>query len=171
VSPTISGVVRVGSALTCRPGTWTNAPTFKYQWLRNNVPISGATSTRYVVSTLDYTKFVACRVTATNAGGSVVATTASFKAALGVIVNTKSPAISGTARVGNTLTALRGSWSPTPSAYTYQWFRNGVAIRFATKSTYKVVSTDRSRNLTVRVTAKRSFYANAAKFSAAKRAF
>ena len=35
--------------------------------------------------------------------------------------NTDPPQISGTPQVGQTLTALHGTWTPTPTSYAYQW--------------------------------------------------
>ncbi len=52
------------------------------------------------------------------------------------------PAISGTAQVGLTLTAATGTWAPAPGSYAYQWWRCDatgaacVAIAGATSSSY-----------------------------------
>lgn len=59
-----------------------------------------------------------------------------------VPVNTVAPAISGTARVGQTLTTTNGTWDNAPSSYTYQWTRNGSNISGATSSTYLTVVAD-----------------------------
>ena len=69
---------------------------------------------------------------------------------------TTAPGVSGTAQVGKILTADHGTWSPAPTGYGYQWYRNGKAISSATKSTYKLTSSDRTRDITVKVTAKRT---------------
>src|SRR3954467_13642780 len=37
--------------------------------------------------------------------------------------NTAAPAVSGTAKVGQTLTVSNGTWSNNPTSYTYQWQR------------------------------------------------
>jgi hypothetical protein len=73
--------------------------------------------------------------------------------------NTTAPAISGTAREGSTLTASNGSWSNSPSSFTYQWQRcatDGTScgdITGATKQTYSVVHGDVTHTLRVVVTA------------------
>jgi hypothetical protein len=161
----------VAGVLTCRPGVWSNRPTIKYQWLRSGAPIRGALAASYRATTSDYAKRLSCRVTATNAGGSVVALTGSLPVGLGLITNTLRPAIIGKAKVGNRLTASPGRWSPSATAYSFRWYRNGVAIKGATKSTYKVVKADKKRKLTVKVTAKRAYYASASKVSAYKKAY
>jgi hypothetical protein len=86
-----------------------------------------------------------------------LATTASASAA--PPANTAAPTITGTARVGETLTAQNGSWTNSPTAFQYQWQRCNasgalcVNIGTATQRTYTVASPDASRTLRVRVTA------------------
>ena len=62
--------------------------------------------------------------------------------------------MSGTAQVGQTLTAHNGTWSGTaPITYTYQWQREGANIAGATGSTYTPVTADVAHTLDVVVTA------------------
>jgi putative cell wall-binding protein/peptidoglycan/xylan/chitin deacetylase (PgdA/CDA1 family) len=63
------------------------------------------------------------------------------------------PTITGTAQVGQVLTANPGTWTPPATAYTYQWLRNGAAITGATNATYTPVAADVGTTLTVRVSA------------------
>ena len=52
-------------------------------------------------------------------------------------VNTVIPVITGTARVGVTLTASTGTWTGVPApVFTYQWQANSVNIVGATAATY-----------------------------------
>lgn len=69
-----------------------------------------------------------------------------------------SPSFSGISQVGATLTATTGSWSPTPTSFTYQWKRDGMDINFATNSTYLVTGDDYLRNISVTVAASRVGY-------------
>lgn len=62
------------------------------------------------------------------------------------------PKIVGTLRVGSTLTANVGVWSPKPS-FTYQWYRSGKKITGATASTYTLVGKDQGKKIRVRVLA------------------
>lgn len=62
------------------------------------------------------------------------------------------PAISGSAKVGSTLTAKPGKWKPSGTTFTYQWNRDGSAIAGATNATYIPVNADAGHSLTVSVT-------------------
>jgi hypothetical protein len=70
-----------------------------------------------------------------------------------VPVKTAAPVISGTAQVGQTLTATAGTWANTPTSYTYQWNRGGTAISGAASSTYVPVAADVGSTLAVSVIA------------------
>lgn len=65
------------------------------------------------------------------------------------------PQITGTPAVGSMLGINRGTWSSKVS-FSYQWLRDGVPINKATKSTYKLTSSDGGKTITVRVTGKKS---------------
>jgi glucose/arabinose dehydrogenase len=131
--PAISGTAQVGQTLTASTGTWTGtAPiTYTYQWNRCSPscsPIGGATSGTYVPVAADVGATLTVSVKATNSAGNATATsnpTAAVTAAsASPPVNTGLPAISGTAQVGQTLTASTGTWTGTaPITYTYQWKR------------------------------------------------
>ncbi|WP_157635514.1 hypothetical protein [Nostocoides japonicum] len=66
-------------------------------------------------------------------------------------VNGTTPQISGTPAVGRKLTAVPGTWTP-GTKLSYQWQRNGTAIKGATKKVYPVVAADKGKQLTVTVT-------------------
>ncbi|MGA2929461.1 MAG: C1 family peptidase, partial [Solirubrobacteraceae bacterium] len=74
--------------------------------------------------------------------------------------NTALPAISGTARQGQTLSASTGTWSPAGTSYTYQWQRSTnagstwSAISGATSATYSLAIADGAADVRVQVTAK-----------------
>jgi hypothetical protein len=73
-APSISGTAEDGQTLTCDPGTWTGAPTFTFEWLRDGVPIPGATGSTYALTPDDVGRQITCRVTGTNVAGSDQAT-------------------------------------------------------------------------------------------------
>lgn len=73
-------------------------------------------------------------------------------AAAAAPANVVLPAVSGTAQVGETLTALPGIWTGAVS-FTYQWKADGSNIEGATGSTYNPVIGDVGNPITVVVTA------------------
>jgi len=66
---------------------------------------------------------------------------------------TVAPAITGTARVGQTLTVSNGTWVGPARAYARQWLRAGVPIASATGTTYVPVVGDIGATISCRVTA------------------
>lgn len=66
------------------------------------------------------------------------------------------PTISGTAEVGETLTANNGTFTGTGITYTHQWFAGGVAISGATATTFVLTSAQLGKVITVRVVATNS---------------
>jgi hypothetical protein len=77
------------------------------------------------------------------------------------------PKITGTPKVGYVLTAVPGTWSPTPVTLSYQWYRSGVAVAGATAATYRLPASAAGATYTVRVTASKAGYAVVVKTSAA----
>lgn len=77
----------------------------------------------------------------------------SFTDAPGVPINTVAPAITGTAKPGYTLSCSTGTWTQSPTGYTYQWRRGAVPIVGATANTYDVIPIDEGQILTCVVTA------------------
>ena len=61
------------------------------------------------------------------------------------------PAVTGPAQVGQTLTAQAGSWSPS-ATFTYQWSADGTAVASATNRLLTVGAELQGKQLSVRVT-------------------
>ena len=177
--PTISGTPVVGNTLTSSNGSWSGTGPFNYtyRWLRcpasgsggngeGCTAISGATFRRYIVRQADVGHRLRVRLTAVNSEGSaseVSNPTAIVRAAPARPQNTVPPTISGTAQVGQTLTASTGTWSgQTPLTYSYHWRRcdrtgaNCSDISGATNKTYTLTSADEGTTLRIRVTARNS---------------
>jgi hypothetical protein len=128
------------------------------------VNVANGTQKTYTVVGADAGNTMRVRVTATNADGSASAQseqTATVEPATSSAApkNTSAPTISGTAKVGQTLTADSGSWSGNPTGYTYAWQRCDADIATcanvvgATGKTYGVRIDDLGYRLRVRVTA------------------
>ena len=167
--PTLEGgPFRQGSVVIAGNGVWSNSPTsFTYQWLRCDANgagcgnIAAATNQRYRLVQADVGRTVLVRVTARNADGARTANTKPSpvigdNAAPRAVVE---PSISGTAAVGQQLTANPGTWTNIPDRYTYQWQQCDAAgaacaaIAGATGTVFGVRSADLGRTLRVEVSA------------------
>ncbi|TCL85817.1 MULTISPECIES: hypothetical protein [unclassified Rathayibacter] len=169
-TPTITGTTKVGSTLTANPGTWDAGTTLSYQWKKNGgTYISGATAKTYVLKASDAGATITVSVTSTKTGYSPATKTSATTAVVtGGVLTGATPTITGTAKVGQTLTAVPGTWSPAPVTLSYQWKRGGTAISGATSATYKTVSADAGKAITVTVTGTKAGYTTLSKTSAAK---
>ena len=151
-SPSITGTAAQGQTLTASEGVWTNSPTlFSYVWqdcLSTTCSPSptSTNSTTYAVTAADVAGGYAIRVevTASNADGSGIADSSTTAVATGLPANTAVPTITGTA-AGGTLTDVHGTWTNSPTSYTYQWLSctassasTCTAISGATAQTYAV---------------------------------
>ncbi len=78
-APTVSGTPVVGAPLVCLTGSWAGAPTvsYGYEWLRDGVAISGATTADYTATTADANHSLSCTVTAQDVDGSASVSSAS----------------------------------------------------------------------------------------------
>jgi len=167
--PEITGTEREGGTLTASNGTWSNNPTsFTYQWQRCTIDgtacgaITGAGDKTYKPVQGDVGHALRVQVTAINADGRATADsqpTDPISDASGPN-NTVKPALSGTAAVGDELSATTGTWSPTPTSTARQWQRCDADntdcrnIVGATGQTYGVRAADAGHRLRVLVTAR-----------------
>lgn len=157
-TPTIKGTTQVGSVLTASPGVWSPSATIRYQWLRNGVTISGATASAYRLTTSDAGKAISVKITASRtAYGTTSKVSAATAAITKPFTTSPAPVVSGTVRVGSTVTAKLGAWNPT-ATFTYQWKRSGTSIAGATASTYKLTAADYGKTISVTVSGRRSGY-------------
>lgn len=166
--PAIRGAAKVGSTLTAAPGSWgPGQVTLAYQWYRSHVAIVGATGAAYTPVAADLGRTLTVKVTGSRTGyGSVSRTSpGAAKVARGTL-SSPAPSIRGDAKVGATLTAVPGARMPGTVSLSYQWYRSHRAISGATGRTYKPVSADKGRTLTVRVTASQPGYTSASRLSA-----
>ncbi|MEU6108648.1 hypothetical protein ABZ853_09650 [Streptomyces albidoflavus] len=90
-----------------------------------------------------------------------------FTVAASPLSTTTAPTITGSAKVGATLTATPGTWTPAATSHTYQWQADGKPIAQATTATYTVPASLLAKKLTVEVTARRTGHPDATSTSAA----
>lgn len=166
--PTVSGLAQVGQQLSTTDGTWYPVPTqLSYQWLRGSTPISGATAASYTVTAADAGSALSVQVTVHRVGRTESASSLPTAAVPGTPPGPEvpgtpdpeapsvvsAPVLSGTARVGATLSGSTGAWSPAPATLTRQWLRNGSPIGGATTASYRATSADAGKRLSLRTTA------------------
>ncbi|HET7129080.1 MAG TPA: Ig-like domain-containing protein [Gaiellaceae bacterium] len=178
-APTISGSPVVGQAMSASTGTWAGGTpmTYAYAWSRCDssgascTSIAGASSQSYTVVAADGGSTLRASVTATNSAASAIATSAptapvsapSPTPSASAPKNTALPTVSGSAVVGQTLSATTGSWSgTTPMTYSFGWSRCGTtgtgctAVAGAASATYALQSADAGYTFRVTVTATNS---------------
>ena len=178
--PTISGTAQVGSTLTASAGTIADADgltgvSYSWQWIRvesggTESDIANATNATYLITGADLGRKLKVRASfADNAGNSENLTSAAtLEVASATDMTpphpantpaTGAPAITGTAQVGTTLTADRGTIADADglagAGYAWQWLRieSGGAERDipgATGVTYVITGVDLGRKLKVR---------------------
>jgi hypothetical protein len=151
-SVSVLGTAKTGSKLSAQVSV-TAPNSASYQWLRNGKSISGGTKSTYTLTSADYKTSIALRVTLSRVGyENAVSTSNAVKVALGELLKTPEPVLSGTPRVNSTITARVGSWD-SGVKLSYQWLRDGVDIPNATRTSYRITIKDRRAELTLRVRA------------------
>ena len=164
--PTISGTAQVGEVLTAGTTGIADADglsgaTFAYQWLADDVDISGATDATYTLVADDEGRTIKVRVTVTDDAENETTLTSAATEAVAAAPQPDSPAtgeptISGTPQVGEVLTAgttgIADADGLSGATFAYQWLADDVDISGATDATYTLVADDEGRTIKVRVT-------------------
>jgi hypothetical protein len=152
--PKLTATPSVGSAVgvDLAPGTPANG--LSYQWLLDGAAIDRAKAGSYTPVPADAGRRLQVRVTLPVA--SVISEAKTVRAAR--FREAVRPGIRGKARVGETVGAITGRWSPTP-AFEYQWLLDGKPIKGATHATHVLKPTYVGRELSLRIGAQRAGYA------------
>ena len=161
--PTISGTVRVGETLTADvtgiadEDGLTNV-VFSYQWMAYDTNIQDATGSSYTLVSDDEGRTIKVTVSFTDAEGHQESRTSEPTGAVEAAPNTSAtgqPTISGTVRVGETLTAdvtgIADEDGLTNVVFSYQWMAYDTNIQDATGSSYTLVSDDEGTVIKVTV--------------------
>lgn len=161
-TPAVSGTPQVGQTLTAAAPVWfqTGVAT-TVAWLRDGSPIAGATGTTYQLQAADQGHSISAQVTGSKAGYTSTTLTTAGTAAVtqgGVPVATKAPSISGTARVGKTLTVTGGTW-PVAGTSTFAWTIGSTPV--GTGTSYTVKPANAGKKITVTETFTAAGYAPA----------
>ena len=175
-APVINGTAQVGESLTAdaagiEDGNGLDRVQFRFQWVSNDgsadADITGATDSTYTLVAADEGKTVKVRVSFTDRGGYAESLTSAATDSVRIAVQqhtanspaTGTPTITGTAQVGETLTAdtsgIADNDGLTNVSYDYQWIRNDGSsdtdIQDATGSTYTLAAADEGKTIKVKV--------------------
>ena len=167
--PTITGTAQVGQTLTAVTTDIMDADgltsvSYTYQWIRvdgTDVYISNATASTYTLVAADQGKTIKVKVFFTDDASNPETLTSAATSMVIAAANTPAtgvPTITGTAQVGQTLTAVTTAIMDadglTSVSYTYQWIRvdgTDADIASATASTYTLVAADQGKTIKVKV--------------------
>ena len=166
--PTITGTAQVGETLTADVSGITDADgttnaIFNYQWIGNDgsddTDIQDATASTYELSDADVGQTIKVRVSFTDDADNPETLNSEATAEVAAKPNsqaTGAPTISGTAQVGEALTASTSGIADadglTNVSYNYQWLSSrDTEIQGAVDWTYTVKDTDEGKIIKVRV--------------------
>jgi hypothetical protein len=160
-----AGTPSVGSLVTAQIAGWAEGTSVTYQWLRDGVPVAGATSSSFVIPASMLGSSLRVAATGTRTGYTTVSSVSEARVVQPATFSASTPRISGTAKVGRTLKVRVGSWAPRPT-FRYQWFANGRKISSkSTKASFRLTSRQKGKRITVRVTATKAGYTTISKTS------
>ncbi len=177
--PTINGTAQVGEILTASTSGISDSDglanaSFTYQWLADDADISGATGSSYTLVAADAGKAIKVTVSFTDDAGNAETLTSAATTAVALTggstnslqrsnqedvqensAATGAPTINGTARAGETLTAITTGISDADglvnASFTYQWLADDADISGATGSSYTPVAADEGKAIKVTV--------------------
>ena len=159
VTPKIVGKNKVGATVKASTGTWAPAPVkLTYRWYNNGKSIKGATKSSYTLKKSDKGDRITVRVTGKKTGYTQVSKTSAPVKVYLALTATPKPKITGTAKVGKTLSVKAGTWKPGKVTLKYRWYRNGVAIKGADEKKYRLTTSDKGKKITIKVTGSKKGY-------------
>ena len=162
-APAIGGTAQVGETLAVDVSGIADADgldnaTFAYQWLADDADISGANGSSYTLVDADEGKAIKVRVSFTDDASNSEELASDATEAVVAKPNspaTGEPTISGTAQVGETLSAdtsgIADEDGLDDASFGYQWQADDADIAGATNSTYTLADADEGKAVKVRV--------------------
>lgn len=169
-TPTVSGLPKVGQRLTANATGWQpSGSTLRYAWYAGDTLLQEGTSIYLTVPPSAAGQPIVLRVTGTKSGYTPLTLSSTPTAPIepGTITSS-TPRISGTARVGETLVALAGSWDPRGVKLGYRWKIGSTAVtgKAGSQTTFKIPRKAKGKKITVVVTGRLSGYATEKETSA-----
>ena len=162
-APTITGTAQVGETLAVDTSGIADADglttvSYSYQWMADDTNIQGATDPTYTLTEDNEGKAIKVTVGFTDDAGNMESRTSAPTDAVAAKLNsqaTGAPTITGTARVGETLTAdtsgIADEDGLSTVSYSYQWMADDTNIQGATDATYTLAEDDEGKTITVEV--------------------
>lgn len=160
----LDGSPAIGRSIQAVVADWESDVVVSFQWLRNGVPVDGATSASHTITAADAGATLSVLVTGAREGSEPVHVM-SDPLTVPDQLSGSTPTITGRAVQGGTVTALAGVW-PTGTSLSYQWLRNGADIVGATQAKYVLTSADGGQKVSVRVTGTLAGHLDAVRTSA-----
>src|SRR4029079_3988336 len=121
-----------------------------YQWKSNGISIAGATTATLIVPLASVGQTITVSVTGTKTGYDPLMKVSVPTTAVTNVITGPTPTITGTAKVGSTLTANARAWAPTPVTLAYSW-KTGTTV-LGSRSTLVVPASAYGKTITVTVT-------------------
>ena len=166
-TPQISGTAQVGETLTASTSgiadsDGLNNAAFSYRWIRNDgstdTDIQDATGASHTLVDADEGRTIKVEVNFADDAGNAETLTSAATTSVAARPNspaTGAPTISGTAQVGERLTAdtsgIEDDDGLDDAAFAHQWLADGAEINGATAATYTLVAADAGKAIKVQV--------------------
>ena len=166
-TPQISGTAQVGETLTASTShiadsDGLNNAAFSYRWIRNDgstdTDIQDATGASHTLVDADEGRTIKVEVNFADDAGNAETLTSAATTSVAARPNspaTGAPTISGTAQVGESLTAdtsgIEDDDGLDDAAFAHQWLADGAEINGATAATYTLVAGDAGKTIKVQV--------------------
>lgn len=166
-TPVVPDAPAVGEPLSAIVGAWDTGTELAFQWYADGAAVAGATEATFTPSVAELGTVLTFAVTGTKPGYATVTSTSepTAEVAPGTQSLTPVPTVSGTPRVGLTLTAVPGTWDEGVTVG-YRWLRDGEPIAGAFLASYTLRPGDLDAVMSVVATARKAGYADAVTTSA-----
>jgi hypothetical protein len=155
--PVITGDVYAGQPVTADVGEWPAGTTLAFVFRVDGTAVAETTDLAGFVFAQEHVGHtISLTVRASHPDYATIEVTSEGQTLRGVFSATPAPRIDGTVRVGTTLTAVTGAWSP-DADFVYEWRISGE-VR-SSESTFTPTAADAGKPLVLTLTASRTAYA------------
>lgn len=150
-APKVKGTPQVGQLLTSEVVGWDAGVGFKYQWMLDGKPVTGAIKPSYTPLASDVGKKITLAVKGSKRGFlSQTTTSSALTIQAAPLVKTPAPTLSGSVVPDGTLQIMTGLWDQGVT-FTYVWKKNDQVIDGESKASYLVRPSDVGSQISVQV--------------------